>query len=294
MQDLTVAGDGLDGMAEAVAEVEQGAIAALGFITGNDVGLVTAAALDGFGQCGGVAGKQRLAMCLQPVEEGRIANRTVLDDFGQTSAQFAIWQGGQRVGVGDHGQRLVEGADQVLALRQVDRGLAADGGVDHGQQRGWQLQERYAAHPAGGGEAGEVADHAAAQRYHAGVAAGAEFGQALHQAVEVGHRLLRLAGGQDHHIERFAGQGRASAVEVMRRDVAVGNQQRLSAGQQGRPAIRLAEQAGADQDRVGAIAQFDAQLARLVHVGFRRHGRLPPAASGRRAGPTGAGWRAVR
>src|SRR5213082_3215585 len=37
-------------------------------------------------------------------------------------------------GVGDHKHRLVEGAEQVLALRRVDAGLATDGGIDLRQQ----------------------------------------------------------------------------------------------------------------------------------------------------------------
>ena len=66
--------------------------------------------------------------------------------------------------VGEHPERLVERADQVLALGEVDRGLAADGGVDLGEQRGRGLHDRDAAVVHGGGEAGGVADHAATER----------------------------------------------------------------------------------------------------------------------------------
>ena len=68
----------------------------------------------------------------------------------------------------DHDQaRLVEGADEVLAGRMVDAGLAADAGVDLRQQRGRHLHERHAAHEGRGGEAGQVADDAAAEGDHA-------------------------------------------------------------------------------------------------------------------------------
>ena len=60
--------------------------------------------------------------------------------------------------------RLVEGADQILALRRVDAGLAADGGIDLRQQRGRHLHEIDAAAQDRGGKAGEIADHAAAER----------------------------------------------------------------------------------------------------------------------------------
>src|SRR5690606_23641527 len=57
--------------------------------------------------------------------------------------------------------RLVEGAEQVLAVRRIDAGLAADRAVDLRQQRGRELDEIHAAPGNGGGEAGEVADHPA-------------------------------------------------------------------------------------------------------------------------------------
>ena len=57
----------------------------------------------------------------------------------------------------------MEGADQVLALRRVDAGLAADRGIDLRQQRGRHLHEAHAAAQDAGGKAGEIADDAAAQ-----------------------------------------------------------------------------------------------------------------------------------
>ena len=58
----------------------------------------------------------------------------------------------------------MEGADEVLALRRVDAGLAADRGIDLRQQRGRDLHEVHAAASDRGGKAGEVADDAAAKR----------------------------------------------------------------------------------------------------------------------------------
>ena len=71
-------------------------------------------------------------------------------------------QRGQRVEVADHAGRLPERADEVLALGQVDAGLAADRRVDHAEQRRGDVHDRHAAVPRGGGEAGDVGDHAAA------------------------------------------------------------------------------------------------------------------------------------
>ena len=66
--------------------------------------------------------------------------------------------------VDQHGARLVERADHVLAERMVDAGLAADGRVDLREQRRRHLHEGHAALVDRGRESGEVADDAAAER----------------------------------------------------------------------------------------------------------------------------------
>ena len=48
-------------------------------------------------------------------EEAGVGDQAVLDHLGEARAQLARRQRAQRVGVGDHGARLVERADQVLA-----------------------------------------------------------------------------------------------------------------------------------------------------------------------------------
>ena len=75
------------------------------------------------------------ALDFQPVEESCIAEQSVLGDFGITCSQFAPRQRVEQANVGDHRHRLMEGADQVLAMGGIDAGLAADGRVDLGQKR---------------------------------------------------------------------------------------------------------------------------------------------------------------
>ena len=65
-----------------------------------------------------------------------------------------------------HAGGLPERADEVLALREVDAGLAADRRVDHAEQRRRHVDDRHAAVPRGGGEPGDVGDHAAADGDH--------------------------------------------------------------------------------------------------------------------------------
>jgi hypothetical protein len=65
--------------------------------------------------------------------------------------------------VHQHGARLVEDADQVLAGLGVDTGLAADGRVDHPEQGGRHVDQPDAPHPGGRDETGQVGDRAAAE-----------------------------------------------------------------------------------------------------------------------------------
>ncbi len=135
----------------------------LALVLGDDLGLHLHRAADGVRQRRGVAGQHARAVGLQPGEERRIAQQAVLDDLGVAAAHLARRQAVEHVQVGQHQPRLVEGADQVLAARRIDRGLAADRGVDLGQQGGRDLHEVDAALVDRGREAGEIADHAAAE-----------------------------------------------------------------------------------------------------------------------------------
>ena len=88
----------------------------------------------------------------------------------------------------------MEDADQVLALRRVDAGLAADGAVDLSEQRGRDLHEADAAAQDAGGKAREIADHAAAERHDEIAALEADLEQALAQRGQLAEAFRRLAG----------------------------------------------------------------------------------------------------
>ena len=102
--------------------------------------------------------------------------------------------------------RLVIGAGVVLALRQVDAGLAAVGGVDLGHERRRHLHNAHAALVEGGAEARDVADDAAAERDHVVVVVHARGGQAAQQALDARERLVLLA-GRDPQLGRDAAAG---------------------------------------------------------------------------------------
>ena len=135
--------------------------------------------------------------CSSHSKNAAIADQTVLDDLGQARPILAVGQAREHVGVGDHLPRLVKGADQILAAGVIDRGLAAHRGVDLRQQRGRHLHEIDAALVAGRDEAGQVADHAAAECQHQRVASEAVGDQHVEHAPGGRERLVLLAVRQD-------------------------------------------------------------------------------------------------
>ncbi len=117
-------------MAEGVAEIEQRAIAGLALVARHDGGLSAAAHRDGvFARQNSrrfTAGEDPLPVGLQPGEKFSVAEQPVFGDLGVAGAKFALRQRVEQRGVGDHQNRLMEGADQIFAVAGIDAGLAAD------------------------------------------------------------------------------------------------------------------------------------------------------------------------
>ena len=126
-------------------------------------------------------------------------------DLAEAGAELARRQRGQRGDVGVDRDGLVERAHQVLALRQVDRGLAADGGVDLREQRGRRLHDGDAAVVHRRGEPGGVAHHSPAERDDRVVAEEAPAGEARAQIVDGGERLGVLALTDEEEVGGDAG-----------------------------------------------------------------------------------------
>ena len=90
-------------------------------------------------------------------------------------------------------------------MRQVDGGLAAYGGVHHGEQAGGHLREWQAAQVGRRHEAGEVADYAAADRDYQMAALRLALGKPAVYELHGVQRLVGLARGHDEHVRRDAG-----------------------------------------------------------------------------------------
>ena len=100
----------------------------------------------------------------------RIADQRHLDGLGQAVGHLPWGQGVQQVGVDEHLFGLMEGAHHVFDSAEIDGGLAADGGVDLGQQGGGDVVKIHPTHIGGGGKSGHVPHNAAAHGHHAVVA----------------------------------------------------------------------------------------------------------------------------
>ena len=112
-----------------------------------------------------VAAGDRLAVALEQLEQPLVAERGHLDRLAEGGPPLALGERPQHRDVDDHGHRLVERADQVLALGQVDAGLAADRRVDLGDEGRRDVDDRDPAQVRRREEPGRVAQRAAADRH---------------------------------------------------------------------------------------------------------------------------------
>ena len=285
VQHAAVARAGLDRVAEGVAEIEERARPLLALVRRDDRGLDLAGAPDRLGQRRGLAREHARAVRLQPAEEGGVRDERRLHDLREPGAQLPFRQRRQRIDVADDRGRLVEGADQVLAAGMIDAGLAADGGIHLGEQRGRQLHDRDAALVGRGREARDVADHAAAEREHRPVAVDAGPDQRVDDGGDVAERLLLLAARQDADRVVAACQAFLEPRQPQRAHRVVGHDQELRRDRVAREQLARAEEPRPDQDRVGALAELHLQA---LHVRPRparaRCRRRPRSARGRRCG----------
>src|SRR4029450_12080491 len=103
----------------------------------------------------------------------------MLDDFGEAGAQLASRQRGECRRIDDDERGRMKSADGVLAGRRVDSRLATDRGIDHREQRRWNLYDCEPTHVRGRDEAGEVANHTAAKGDDCGVSSASLGGEGI-------------------------------------------------------------------------------------------------------------------
>src|SRR4029077_1649115 len=119
-----IEGEALERMAKGMAEIEQRPFALLLLIARDNRRLSLAARRNRM-HARGSAREDCAPIGFQPRVEFRVANEAIFDNLGIASAKFARRQCFKRISVRDNERRLMEGADQILAMRGVDPGFAA-------------------------------------------------------------------------------------------------------------------------------------------------------------------------
>ena len=108
--------------------------------------------------------------------------------------------------------RLVERAEQVLALGEIDAGLAADRGIDLGHEGRRDVDDRDAAQVGRGEEAGRVAERTAADRDERLAALDAEPGQVAGGRLD-DRQALGVLALREHDASRPASRRRKAGRE---------------------------------------------------------------------------------
>ena len=134
------------------------------------------------------------------VEERAVRDHAVLDDLVQPGAELAAGECVHERRIHRHQSRLMKRANQILALRMIDADFAADRAVDLREQRRWHVDERDAAEICGRGEAGHVADDAAADRNEDGASIGVRPDQRIVDAADGLEVLEALAVSDDDRL----------------------------------------------------------------------------------------------
>src|SRR4029078_6283596 len=162
--------------------------------------------------------------------------------------------------MGDHQPRLVEAADQVLAVACVDPGLAADGAVHLRKKRRWDLCKADTAQKNRCGKSGEVADHPAAERQQHRTAFDALIEECFEEPLQMGKILGPLARRQHHQLRRnsLTFESAAEGEKVQLGHALIGDDKHaLFLEHRSNEPARLTQQALADKDLVAALTQSD-------------------------------------
>ncbi len=233
--------------------------------------LIADAGGDELGEHVGVARDHRVGVGrARSRRRARPGHERVLRDLAEPGAVLARWKRREGRHVGEHRDRLVERADEVLALGEVHRGLAADRGVDLREQRGGGLHDGDAAVVDRGRESGGVADHAAAERDDRVAAEQPPARELRAQLVDGRERLRLLAVADEEHVglgtRAVQRRGERGGVEVG--DARLADDRDLPAAAD--RARDLGERAVADDDVVGRVGERDGHPLHTMVAPARR------------------------
>ena len=118
---------------------------------------------DQVGEIGHVEGEGAVDVFFERREAVGIADDVVFDALGEAAAELASGKRFQNCWIDQHGDGLVESADEIFADGMIDACFAADAGIDHGEKSRRNLNERNAAEDGGGDEADDITNDAATE-----------------------------------------------------------------------------------------------------------------------------------
>ena len=168
-------------------------------------------------------------MLLQPGKEPGVSNGAVFHDFGQAGIEFPVRKRCQGGRIDHNSGRLVESADEILALFVVDGGFSAHRCIHLGQQCRRCLQETDSPHVTGSSEAGDVPDHAAPEGNDVCVPASPHGDQLVDNSAPGFRGFERLSIGDYVNVQVTAAQGGFQRFQVQWRDHGIADDQGFTA-----------------------------------------------------------------
>src|SRR5579875_2261222 len=208
VQPFAIARHILQGMADSMAVVQNSAAPLLALILLYHHRFQVDAARDDLAEQGGGRRRkvaQSVRMGFQQGKQFSVKYDTILYDFCPSLGTFALRQGQQRRRVGKDEARMIESSDQIFAPYMINTSLAANSGIDLGQQGCRYLDQWDASQICSGGIAHQIAHDASAKRDDRFAA----LGPALYQPIVDGSQLLLrfalFSGGHNVEVRLKAG-----------------------------------------------------------------------------------------
>lgn len=191
-----------------MSEVETHAETRLSLIARDDGALPPTGALHDLG-VGSVFMQRRVTRgnargaLFQECEEPLLTQQRDLHRFASGGNDLSCWKRAQRLEVGDHGDWLMECADEVLPFREIHAGLPTERCIQLSCERGWDGDPVDAAQVEGGEQARRVGQRATADGNDEIAPLDARRGESACCVVDHRESFCRLAGleGELGHVD---------------------------------------------------------------------------------------------
>jgi len=197
----------LEGVANGMAEIQDLTRAAFALVSADDASFLARAALDEEFERAHVEAQNGGEFAFEEIEEQRVANDAIFDDFINAGAKLAQRKRAQNGGIDDHHLWRMEGADEILAFGKVDAGFSADGAIHLRNESRGNMHDTNAAEITGGNKTGNVADNASADGEEQRMAVSPQMGEVAADFFDGGKALSGFAVVKEHEaacVERAA------------------------------------------------------------------------------------------